>query len=87
MKYIYLLFITSFVFSSCKQEQKAQDPELQDTIKRSTIVIKGSDTELPMVKDLSKSFSIERNDIMIDISGGEKVNLRGPPKPSTQDYE
>ena len=23
-----------------------------------------------MVKDLSKSFSIERNDIMIDISGG-----------------
>ena len=70
MKYIYLLFISSCLFSSCKQEQKAQDPELQDIIKRNTIVIKGSDTELRMVEDLSKAFSRERTDIMIDISGG-----------------
>ena len=57
MKYIYLLFTTIVVFSSCKQEQKSQDPELKEIIERNTIVIKGSDTELPMVRDLSKAFS------------------------------
>lgn len=70
MKHIYIVFIGFITLTNCKQEQKSQDSELQDIIKRNTIVIKGSDTELPMVKDLSKAFSRERTDIMIDISGG-----------------
>lgn len=70
MKKIVALLFISIVFTNCKQEQKKQDPELTEILKRNTIVIKGSDTELPMVKDLLTSFSKDRYDIMIDISGG-----------------
>lgn len=70
MKNIYLLVLTSIVFTSCKQEQKHQDPELTEIIKRNTIVIKGSDTELPMVKDLANLFRKENSQIAVDISGG-----------------
>lgn len=70
MKYISLALIMSTVFVGCKQEQKQQDPELADIIKRNTIIIKGSDTELPMVKDLASLFRKENSEITIDISGG-----------------
>lgn len=70
MKYYSILLISSIIFIACKQEQKAQDPELADILKRNTIVIKGSDTELPMVKDLSVLFRKENSQITIDISGG-----------------
>jgi phosphate transport system substrate-binding protein len=70
MKHIYLLILTLIVFTSCKQEQKHQDPELTEILKRNTIIIKGSDTELPMVKDLSKSFKKNNFEIAIDLSGG-----------------
>ncbi len=70
MKQIYLLGALSVALFSCKQDQKKQDPELTEIMRRNTIIIKGSDTELPMVKDLSKAFSREHNEIMVDISGG-----------------
>jgi len=70
MKYYSLLFISSIILFGCKQEQKVQDPELADILKRNTIVIKGSDTELPMVKDLANLFRKDNSQITIDISGG-----------------
>ena len=69
MKYIFSFIFLSVILISCK-EQKQQDPELTEIIKRNTIVIKGSDTELPMVKDLSKAFRRENSQITIDLSGG-----------------
>jgi phosphate transport system substrate-binding protein len=69
MKYLCVVICFSITFSSCKEQQK-QDPELTEIIRRNTIVIKGSDTELPMVKDLSIAFRKENSDITIDISGG-----------------
>lgn len=70
MKYLSLLIITSIAFSGCKQEQKEQDPELKDIITRNTIIIKGSDTELPMVRDLAGLFRKENSHITVDLSGG-----------------
>lgn len=70
MKYAYLFLLVSITFVNCKQEQKKQDPELTSILKRNTIVIKGSDTELPMVKDLSKLFRKDNFNVTIDISGG-----------------
>lgn len=70
MKNIYLLIASISLLISCKQEQKNQDPELAAIIKRNTIVIKGSDTELQMVKNLSRSFSKEHTEVTIDLSGG-----------------
>lgn len=62
--------LASVLLANCKQEQKNQDPELTEILKRNTIVIKGSDTELPMVKDLSNLFGKENFQITIDLSGG-----------------
>ncbi len=70
MRFIYLSLILSVVLISCKQEVKTQDPELADIVKRNTIIIKGSDTELPMVRDLANFFRKENSQITIDISGG-----------------
>ena len=70
MKHIYLFLILSGALTNCKQEQKKQDPELAEIIKKNTLVIKGSDTELPMVKDLLKLFNEEHPEITIDLSGG-----------------
>lgn len=70
MKYYSLFLISSIIFIGCKQEQKVQDPELADILKRNTIVIKGSDTELPMVKDLAVLFRKDNSQVTIDISGG-----------------
>ena len=70
MKHIYVLALASLAFTQCKQEQKSQDPELTDIEKRNTIVIKGSDTELPMVRDLANLFRKENSQITIDINGG-----------------
>jgi phosphate transport system substrate-binding protein len=69
MKHIYLLLLAS-VLTNCKQEQKQQDPELTEIITRNTIVIKGSDTELAMVKDLALLYKKENSEVMIDLSGG-----------------
>lgn len=69
MKYIYTLLFISVIVSACK-EQKKPDPELTEIIRRNTIIIKGSDTELPMVRDLSKAFRREHSEVTIDISGG-----------------
>ena len=70
MKYIYLLILVPILLANCKQEQKNQDPELLEILKRNTIIIKGSDTELPMVNDLAKLFKREHTEITIDLSGG-----------------
>ncbi len=70
MKSIYLFLILSVALTNCNQEQKKQDPELAEIIKKNTIVIKGSDTELPMVNDLAKLFKRENPQIIIDLSGG-----------------
>lgn len=70
MRYTILLLFSVFSITSCKQEQKQQDPELTEIIKRNTIVIKGSDTELPMVKDLASLFKKENSEITIDLNGG-----------------
>ncbi|MES2512561.1 MAG: PstS family phosphate ABC transporter substrate-binding protein [Bacteroidota bacterium] len=69
MKYIYALIFIPIAFNSCK-EQKKQDPELTEIVRRNTIIIKGSDTELPMVKDLSRAFRREHTEVTIDLSGG-----------------
>ncbi|MGZ5190566.1 MAG: phosphate ABC transporter substrate-binding protein [Flavisolibacter sp.] len=68
MKIIYLLSL-SVIFISCHEEKK-QDPELEAIVRRNTIIIKGSDTELPMVRDLARAFRDERLDVTIDITGG-----------------
>lgn len=68
MKIIYLLSL-SVIFISCREEKK-QDPELEAIVRRNTIIIKGSDTELPMVRDLASAFRDERLDVTIDITGG-----------------
>ena len=70
MKHLCLLILASIVLTNCKQEQKKQDPELTEILKRNTIIIKGSDTELPMVKDLSNLFRKENFQITIDLNGG-----------------
>jgi len=70
MKNISVIIGLTVLFFGCKQEQKTQDPELAAIIKRNTIIIKGSDTELQMVKDLSKSFAKENTDILFDLTGG-----------------
>ncbi len=70
MKQITVFLFISILLTNCKQEQKKQDPELTEILKRNTIVIKGSDTELPMVKDLASSFKKENFEITIDLSGG-----------------
>jgi phosphate transport system substrate-binding protein len=70
MKYVYLLLTSVVTFLGCKQEQKKQDPEITEIVQRNTIVIKGSDTELPMVKDLAKLFRKDNFEITIDVSGG-----------------
>ncbi len=70
MKYLYTIVTLSITFYSCKENQKKQDPELVEIIRRNTIIIKGSDTELPMVKDLSKAFRKEHSEVTIDLSGG-----------------
>ncbi|MES2762380.1 MAG: PstS family phosphate ABC transporter substrate-binding protein [Bacteroidota bacterium] len=69
MKYIYALVSLSVIVISCK-EPKKQDPELTEIIRRNTIIIKGSDTELPMVKDLARAFRRENSEVTIDLSGG-----------------
>jgi phosphate transport system substrate-binding protein len=69
MKYLYAVICFTITLSSCKEQQK-QDPELAEIIRRNTIVIKGSDTELPMVRDLSVAFRKEHSEITIDITGG-----------------
>ncbi|MGZ8505221.1 MAG: substrate-binding domain-containing protein, partial [Flavitalea sp.] len=68
MKIIYLLSL-SVIFISCREEKK-QDPELEAIVRRNTIIIKGSDTELPMVRDLTRAFRDERLDVTFDITGG-----------------
>src|SRR4051812_44416998 len=72
MKYIYLpiAFSLAVTFSACKNEHKTQDPELTDIIRGNTIIIKGSDTELPMVKDLCMAFKTEHHEVLFDLSGG-----------------
>lgn len=70
MKNIYLFLMFLITLTGCNQEQKKQDPELTEIIKRNTLIIKGSDTELLMVKALSEAFCKERPEIITDISGG-----------------
>lgn len=70
MKHIYLLILASISLTNCKQEQKNQDPELTEILKRNTIVIKGSDTELPMVKNLANLFREGNSQITFDLNGG-----------------
>jgi phosphate transport system substrate-binding protein len=72
MKRIYLpiAFSIALIFSACKNEHKVQDPELTDIIRGNTIIIKGSDTELPMVKDLCMAFKNEHHEVLFDLSGG-----------------
>ena len=69
MKSLYFLLCLSVILNSCKEEIK-HDPELMEIVKRNTIIIKGSDTELPMVKDLALSFKKEYSETILDISGG-----------------
>jgi phosphate transport system substrate-binding protein len=70
MKSIYVCMVFTISLISCKENQKKQDNELTSIIKRNTIVIKGSDTELPMVTDFCTSFKYEHSNIIFDISGG-----------------
>ncbi len=69
MKHHYLFF-AFIILTSCKEEQKPKDPELAAILKRNTIVIKGSDTELPMVKNFCQSYKKEHAEILFDLSGG-----------------
>ncbi|MBI3519936.1 MAG: PstS family phosphate ABC transporter substrate-binding protein [Bacteroidetes bacterium] len=70
MTHYYLLLALSITLIGCKEEPKPQDPELAAIIKRNTIIIKGSDTELPMVKDFCQSYKKEHAEILFDLSGG-----------------
>ena len=56
--------------TNCKQEHRNQETELNEIFNRNTIIIKGSDTELPMVQDLAKLFRKNNSEITIDITGG-----------------
>ncbi len=70
MKYMYALLAFSITLGSCKNEQKKQDPEFTEIIRKNTIIIKGSDTELPMVKDFCKTFKSEHHSTLFDLTGG-----------------
>ena len=70
MRKIIVLACVTISLTNCKHEPKKQDPELTEVLKRNTIVIKGSDTELPLVNDLAKIFITDKPHISIDISGG-----------------
>ena len=55
---------------NCKDGAKSQAPESQSIITKSTIIIKGSDTELPMVKAFCKTFQNEHTEMSFDLSAG-----------------
>ena len=70
MKKIYLIIPFSIFMINCKDGVKSQAPESQSIITKSTIIIKGSDTELPMVKAFCKAFQNEHTEMSFDLSGG-----------------
>ena len=70
MKHYHLFLVLYIALVSCKEEQKTQDPELAAILKRNTIIIKGSDTELLMVKDFCQAYKKEHSEILFDLSGG-----------------
>lgn len=70
MKRTYLLPALCAALIGCHEPQEKLDPELAAIIRKNTIIIKGSDTELPMVKDFCASFKHEHPGITFDLSGG-----------------
>ena len=56
--------------TNCKENKKENNLEIADFVRRNTLIIKGSDTELEMVKDLTKEYAFQNSDITVDISGG-----------------
>lgn len=71
MKSIYTFFAFALILTSCHEEGN-QDQKLV-AINKNSIIIKGSDTELPMVMDLSTAFQREHPEISFDVSGGGSV--------------
>ncbi len=64
------LSVLSFILIECKNSTKNKDSEFTTSIKKNTILIKGSDTELLMVHDISKAYQSQHPDITIDVLGG-----------------
>lgn len=66
MKHLCILLFLSIFFWSCNDK----NDELNEFEKNNLIVIKGSDTELPMVSELANVFMSQNKEINIKISGG-----------------
>jgi phosphate transport system substrate-binding protein len=76
MKFIFVLSASVIVLLGCKHDSKNQNNELAGNISSNTIVIKGSDTEMEMVKDLASQFKVENPYVKIDISGdGSSIGI------------
>lgn len=66
MKHLCILLFLSIFFWSCNDK----NDELNEFEKNNLIVIKGSNTELPMVSELANVFMSQNKEINIKISGG-----------------
>jgi phosphate transport system substrate-binding protein len=66
MKRFYISIFLSLVFYSCEYKNN----ELKEIEHNNLIVIKGSDTELPMVSELAQTFMSQNKEINIIITGG-----------------
>lgn len=73
MKSILILILVVVTMTNCKESKKENNIEIADFVRRNTLIIKGSDTELEMVKDLSNEFAYQNPDITVDITGGGSV--------------
>ena len=70
IKSILILIFVVLTMTNCKENKKENNLEIADFVRRNTLIIKGSDTELEMVKDLTKEYAFQNSDITVDISGG-----------------
>lgn len=66
MKRFYFSIFLSLFFYSCEYKNN----ELKEIENNNLIIIKGSDTELPMVSELANTFMSQNKEINIIISGG-----------------
>lgn len=70
MKLMFVLPVLCLLSGACREHHKEQDPELKAIIRKNTIIIKGSDTELPMVQDFCSAFKQENPETVFNVSGG-----------------
>ncbi len=74
MKLVFISFIASILFIRCNTSEKSNEHTVVKNA--NTIIIKGSDTEYPMVREMGLEFTKANPDIQINISGeGSNVGI------------